>query len=95
MCCNYIKKNTFHFILFAEYANEKLAINVTYLNKAKITAVNVKDSVPVRGTLTIHHAGQVSSNLIELDYIYSIYKVPPKVVKSIQYQENSSIRKGL
>ena len=51
---------------FAEYANEKLAINVAYLDKAEITVVNVKDSVPVPGTLTIHHVERVSSNLIEL-----------------------------
>ena len=79
---------------FAEYANEKLAINVAYLDKAEITVVYVKDSVPVSGTLTIHHVERVSSNLIEL-YKNSNYKDPPKVVKSIQYQENSSIKKGL
>ena len=79
---------------FSEYANEKLAINVAYLEKAETTVVNVKDSVPVPGTLTIHHVEQVSSNLIEL-YKNSKYKVPSKVVKSIQYQENLSIRKGL
>ena len=67
---------------------------MAYLDKAEITVVIVKDSVPVPGTLTIHHVEQVSSNLIEL-YKNSNYKVPSKVVKSIQYQENSSIRKGL
>ena len=75
-------------------ANDKLDINVAYLDKAEITAVNVKDSVPVPGTLTIHHVEQVSSNFIEL-YKNSNYKVPSKVVKSIQYQDNSSITKGL
>ena len=66
---------------------------MAYLDKAEITVVNVKESVPVPGTLTIH-VEQVSSNLIEL-YKNSNYKVPSKVVKSI-HQENSSIRrKGL
>ena len=54
----------------------------------------MKDLVPVPGTLTIHHVERVSSNLIEL-YKNLNYKVPSRVVKSIQYQENSSIRKGL
>ena len=67
---------------------------MAYLDKAEITAVNVKDSVSVPGTLTIHHVEQVSSNLIEL-YKNSNYKVPSKVVKSIQYRDNSSITKGL
>ena len=67
---------------------------MAYLDKAEITAVNVKDSVPVPGTVTIHHVEQVSSNLIEL-YKNSNYKVPSKVVKSIQYRDNSSITKGL
>ena len=67
---------------------------MAYLDKAEITAVNVKDSVSVPGTLTIHHVEQVSSNLIEL-YKNSNYKVPSKVVKSIQYQDNSSITKAL
>ena len=67
---------------------------MAYLDKAEITAVNVKDSVPVPGTLTIHHVEQVSSNLIEL-YKNSNYKVPSQVVKSIQYRDNSSITKGL
>ena len=40
------------------------------------------------------HVEGVSSNLIEL-YKNSNYKVSSKVVKSIQHQENSSIRKGL
>ena len=79
---------------FAEYTNEKLAINVAYLDKTEITVVNVKDSIPVPGTLQIHHVEWVSSNLIKL-YKNSNYKVPSKVVKSIQYQDNSSIRKGL
>ena len=82
----------------AEYANEKLDINVTYLvaylDRVEMTVVNVKDSVPVPGTLTIHHVERVSSNLIEL-YKNSNYKVSSKIVKSIQYQEISSIRKGL
>ena len=66
---------------------------MAYLDKVEITVVNVKDSVSVPGTLTIHFE-QVSSNLIEL-YKNSNYKVPSKVVKSI-HQENSSIRrKGL
>ena len=57
------------------------------LYKAKITVANVEDSVPVLGTLTIHHVEWVSRNLIEL-YKNSNYKAPSKVVKSIQYQEN-------
>ena len=77
---------------FAEYANEKLAINVACLDNNKITVVNKEDSVPVPGTLTIHNVEQVSSNLIEL-YKSLNYKVPSKVVKSIQYQENSSTGK--
>ena len=65
-----------------------------YLDNAEITVVNIKDSVLVPGTLTIHHVERVSSNRIELSK-NSNYKVPSKVVKSIQYQENSSTRKGL
>ena len=40
---------------FADNANEKFAINVAYLDKDEITVINVKDSVPVPGTLKIHH----------------------------------------
>ena len=71
-----------------------MAINVACLDNNKITVVNKEDSVPVPGTLTIHNVEQVSSNLIEL-YKSLNYKVPSKVVKSIQYQENSSTRKSL
>ena len=69
-----------------------MAINVAYLDKAEILVANMKDSVPVPGTLTIYPVEQVSSNLIGL-YKNSNNKVPSKVVKSIQYYENSSKRK--
>ena len=67
---------------------------MAYFDKTEITAVNVKDSVLIPGTLIIHHVDRVSSNLIEL-YKNLNYKVSSKVVKSIQHQMNSSIRKGL
>ena len=67
---------------------------MAYLDKTEVTVANVKDSVPVTGTLTIHHVELASGTLIEL-HKNSNYNVPSKAMKSIQYQENSSIRKGL
>ena len=71
---------------FADYANEKLNLHVIYLDKKKVTEINVDDSVRVPGCLSVHHVERVTENVIDT-YKNSNYKKRSKIVKSIEYKE--------
>ena len=72
---------------FADYANEKFNLHVIYLDKKEVTEINVDDSVPTPGCLSVHHVKCVTENLIDT-YKNSNYKKHSEIVKSIEYKED-------
>ena len=53
----------------------------------KVTEINVDDSVPAPGCLSVHHVEHVTENLIDA-YKNSNYKKRSEIVKSIEYKED-------
>ena len=53
----------------------------------KVTEINVDDSVPAPGCLSVHHVEHVTENLIDT-YKNSNYKKRSEIVKSIEYKED-------
>ena len=77
---------------FAQYGDKVTSINVLYLDESEIKSPNVEDSVPIIGTLKIHHVSRVSTTHLEF-FPNSNYKRESTMLRSVSYpdlEENSS-----
>ena len=65
-------------------------INVLYLDKSEVSSPNVEDSIPIYGTLKIHHVNRVNIDYLEF-YYNSRHKKESKLLNSANFSIDMEI----